>query len=221
MLPSTPRTFIGSTTFTVTGMTCAHCQRAVTDGDHRRRRCRVRHCRPRHRHGHRHGLPTGRPRRDRRRRRRGRLRPRPVNTARPDPLGDLTWPTPLPPGVRTPGPLTPLRYRRPPHSRPHIHLSARKFALHFAEMVVAMAVGMVVLHPVWMFVLDTVGAAGLMHNPYSGALIMATNMTVAMSAWMKFRGHRWRPIVEMGAAMYVPFLVLFVPLGLELIDKDA
>ena len=31
MLPSTPRTFIGSTTFTVTGMTCAHCQRAVSE----------------------------------------------------------------------------------------------------------------------------------------------------------------------------------------------
>ena len=31
MLPSTPRTFIGSTTFTVTGMTCAHCQRAVAE----------------------------------------------------------------------------------------------------------------------------------------------------------------------------------------------
>ena len=30
MVPSTPRTFIGSTAFTVTGMTCAHCQRAVT-----------------------------------------------------------------------------------------------------------------------------------------------------------------------------------------------
>jgi copper chaperone CopZ len=30
MMPSTPRTFIGSSTFTVTGMTCAHCQRAVT-----------------------------------------------------------------------------------------------------------------------------------------------------------------------------------------------
>ncbi len=30
MLSSTPRTFIGSTTFQVTGMTCAHCQRAVT-----------------------------------------------------------------------------------------------------------------------------------------------------------------------------------------------
>lgn len=100
-------------------------------------------------------------------------------------------------------------------------LSAKKFALHFAEMVVAMAVGMVVLHPVWMFVLDALGAAALMHNPYTGALIMATNMTVAMSGWMKFRGHRWRPIAEMGAAMYVPFLVLFVPLALELIDTGT
>jgi hypothetical protein len=99
--------------------------------------------------------------------------------------------------------------------------SAKNFTLHFAEMVVAMAVGMVVLHPVWMLVLDAVGAAGLMSNPYTGALIMATNMTVAMSAWMKVRGHRWRPIVEMGAAMYVPFLVLFVPLALGVIDTGA
>jgi copper chaperone CopZ len=30
MLDSTPRTFIGATTFQVTGMTCDHCQRAVT-----------------------------------------------------------------------------------------------------------------------------------------------------------------------------------------------
>jgi copper chaperone CopZ len=31
MLTDTPRTFLGSTTFAVTGMTCAHCQRAVTE----------------------------------------------------------------------------------------------------------------------------------------------------------------------------------------------
>jgi copper chaperone CopZ len=31
MLSDTPRTFIGATTFTVSGMTCAHCQRAVTE----------------------------------------------------------------------------------------------------------------------------------------------------------------------------------------------
>ena len=32
MLENTPRTFIGATTFQVTGMTCGHCQRAVTEG---------------------------------------------------------------------------------------------------------------------------------------------------------------------------------------------
>ncbi len=31
MRDSTPRTFIGTTTFRVTGMTCGHCQRAVTE----------------------------------------------------------------------------------------------------------------------------------------------------------------------------------------------
>ena len=31
MFDQTPRTFIGTTTFQVTGMTCGHCQRAVTE----------------------------------------------------------------------------------------------------------------------------------------------------------------------------------------------
>ena len=105
---------------------------------------------------------------------------------------------------------------------PAMHsLSRKQFVVHFLEMVVAMAVGMVALHPVWTLVLDAVGAPGLMSNPYTGALIMATNMTVAMSGWMKVRGHRWRPIAEMGAAMYLPFLVLFVPLALGLIGESA
>ena len=30
MLNGTPHTFVGATAFQVTGMTCAHCQRAVT-----------------------------------------------------------------------------------------------------------------------------------------------------------------------------------------------
>jgi len=31
MSSTTPQTFVGSTTFQVDGMTCAHCERAVTD----------------------------------------------------------------------------------------------------------------------------------------------------------------------------------------------
>jgi hypothetical protein len=104
---------------------------------------------------------------------------------------------------------------------PQHRYSARRFVLHYLEMVVAMAVGMVALHPVWNLLLEAAGWTWLMHEPITGALIMATNMTVAMSAWMKFRGHGWRPIAEMGAAMYLPFVVLFVPMELGLITADA
>ncbi|WP_448624039.1 heavy-metal-associated domain-containing protein [Geodermatophilus sp. URMC 64] len=31
MLSNTPRAFVGTTTFQVTGMTCDHCRRAVTE----------------------------------------------------------------------------------------------------------------------------------------------------------------------------------------------
>jgi len=47
---------------------------------------------------------------------------------------------------------------------------------------------------------------------------MATDMTLAMSLWMRVRGHAWRPLAEMGAAMYVPFVVLLVPLWTGLIS---
>ena len=104
---------------------------------------------------------------------------------------------------------------------PQPRYSARRFVLHYLEMVVAMAVGMVALHPVWNFLLEAAGWTWLMHEPIPGALIMATNMTLAMSAWMKFRGHGWRPIAEMGAAMYLPFVVLFVPMELGLITAEA
>jgi copper chaperone CopZ len=35
MRNETPRTFVGTTTFTVTGMCCEHCRCAVTDAIHR------------------------------------------------------------------------------------------------------------------------------------------------------------------------------------------
>jgi hypothetical protein len=41
---------------------------------------------------------------------------------------------------------------------------------------------------------------------------MAANMTIGMSVWMRHRGHGWAPIAEMGAAMFVPFLVVLGPL---------
>ena len=43
-------------------------------------------------------------------------------------------------------------------------------------------------------------------------------MTVAMAGWMRFRGHGRPATLEMSAAMYVPFLVLFPPLWLGVLS---
>jgi hypothetical protein len=85
------------------------------------------------------------------------------------------------------------------------------FVRHYLEMVLAMAVGMVVLHPLWAVGLDALGLPGALHHAPVMATVMATDMSLGMAAWMRFRGHSWRPIVEMSATMYLPFAVFLPP----------
>jgi hypothetical protein len=82
---------------------------------------------------------------------------------------------------------------------------------HYLEMVLAMAFGMVVLHPIWPLGLDALGFPGALHHATVMAMVMATDMSLGMGAWMRFRGHTWRPIVEMSATMYLPFAVFLPP----------
>ena len=96
---------------------------------------------------------------------------------------------------------------------------ARAFTRHYLEMVIAMVVGMLALAPVWSWAVERIGATELFARPDLAALVMATDMTIAMSAWMRFRGHGWAPITEMAAAMYLPFIILFVPLWAGLITE--
>ena len=86
------------------------------------------------------------------------------------------------------------------------------FVRHYVEMVAAMVVGMVALHPVAMFAFPLLGWSAALSRPEVHVLVMATNMSVAMALWMRYRGHRWLPIAEMTGAMYLPFVVLFLPL---------
>lgn len=86
----------------------------------------------------------------------------------------------------------------------------RHFLRHFAEMTVAMLLGMLLLGPVWEVIAAGLGRSDAFGRHDVAALVMATDMTLAMSVWMRHRGHRWGPVAEMGAAMYVPFL-LFLP----------
>ncbi|MEV4319064.1 DJ-1/PfpI family protein [Actinocrispum sp. NPDC049592] len=76
-----------------------------------------------------------------------------------------------------------------------------RFLWHYAEMTIAMLLGMLLLG----MVVPKTGRFGL------DTLIMAANMTIGMSVWMAVRRHSRPRIAEMGLAMIVPFVILLVP----------
>jgi len=102
--------------------------------------------------------------------------------------------------------MTTTPYHQP--RRPHL-AGWLPFIRHYLEMVLAMAIGMVALHPLAMFAFQAVGAAQLLDNTEVMTLVMATDMAIAMGAWMAYRRHGWRDIAEMSAAMYLPFIIFF------------
>jgi len=93
--------------------------------------------------------------------------------------------------------------------------STRRFARHYAEMLVAMFGGMIVLG---MPAVAALGAAGMSRtelrsdHPTLLLLGMGVVMTVPMVAWMRHRGHSWRPSLEMAASMLLPTLGVLVVL---------
>jgi hypothetical protein len=107
---------------------------------------------------------------------------------------------------------TPTTRRRP---------ALRRLVRHYLEIVVAAVAGMMLLGPAESVLLNPLGWAGLLAHPETYTLVMATNMTVAMAAWMRFRGHGWATIAEMAVAMYAPFVMLFPPLWLGMLSATG
>jgi len=91
-----------------------------------------------------------------------------------------------------------------------LHTPTAHFIRHYAEMVIAMLLGMLPLHV----------ASWNPEQPELLLLGMATAMTIPMVAWMRHRGHGWRPCWEMSAAMYVP-TVAALALGWTGVLDDA
>lgn len=95
------------------------------------------------------------------------------------------------------------------------------FVRHYLEMVVAMVVGMIALGPLWSLAGGALGWSAFLDLPEPMVLVMATNMSIAMCAWMRYRAHGWPATLEMAAAMYLPFVVLFPPLWLGVLSTDG
>ncbi|GAB2756563.1 hypothetical protein [Amycolatopsis magusensis] len=88
-----------------------------------------------------------------------------------------------------------------------------RFVGHYVEMIVAMLVGMMALGPLW--------PEAWVARADVGALVMATDMTVAMALWMAVRRHSWPRIAEMSAVMFLPFAALLVPYWFGLLSGSA
>src|SRR3954469_1029124 len=87
-------------------------------------------------------------------------------------------------------------HRTPDHSRDQAPAPTATawgaFARHYVEMLITMVVGMMVLHPLWAVALEALGLPGALHDATVMALVMATDMSLGMGAWMRYRGHSWR-----------------------------
>ena len=98
------------------------------------------------------------------------------------------------------------------------------FIRHYIEMVVVMFVGMIVLGLPGEAALKALGSGTSELRDSAPAVVflgMATTMTIPMVAWMRYRGHRWQPTLEMAASMVIPTLVAIAVLALGAMSFGA
>jgi flagellar biosynthetic protein FliP len=110
---------------------------------------------------------------------------------------------------------------RPSERRYALSASTRHFVRHYAEMVVAMFAGMVVLGAPAGLVLRAMGTSwSALHTdaPALMLLVMAATMTVPMVGWMRYRGHGWQANAEMSASMVLPTVAVIALLWAGLVQ---
>lgn len=98
---------------------------------------------------------------------------------------------------------------------------AWNFVRHLLEMVLAMAVGMMLLGGLVSLVELALGQPEAFDLTSVEALVMTVNMTIGMGLWMRRRGHSLAHIAEMAGAMFVPLAVLTYPFWAGLITEGA
>ena len=91
--------------------------------------------------------------------------------------------------------------------------STRRFFLHYVEMVAAMFVGMFALSKPADLLFGAAGVSTSSQHPAMMLFSMGVTMTVPMVAWMRFRGHAWRPTSEMAASMLIPTFAAMALVG--------
>ena len=98
------------------------------------------------------------------------------------------------------------------------------FIRHYIEMVVVMFAGMIVLGLPAEAALRPLGTSTSRLGDTAPAVVflgMAAAMTIPMVAWMRYRGHRWQPTLEMAASMVIPTLAAIALLAAGVLGFGA
>ncbi|HEX6581904.1 MAG TPA: nitroreductase family deazaflavin-dependent oxidoreductase [Actinomycetota bacterium] len=106
--------------------------------------------------------------------------------------------------------------RRSVHDR-----SRRWFWRHFAEMVVAMLLSMAIFGAAVSGIFALLGHGNLLHYGALRGFLMTIYMVVGMGLWMRHRRHGWASVLEMSAAMIVPYVLLVGPFAAGLLAKGT
>ena len=86
----------------------------------------------------------------------------------------------------------------------------KRFARHFAEMLLAMFAGMLVLGGLSMLAFSVFGSSLMDQSGGLRVTLMGFDMTVPMVLWMRYRGHDWARSAEMAGSMIVPTAITAV-----------
>ncbi len=102
--------------------------------------------------------------------------------------------------------------------------ATRNFVRHYGEMLIAMFLGMAIFALPADAALLAMGTSSAEFSEDAPALMliaMAFAMTVPMVAWMRYRGHGWRPSMEMAASMIIPTLAVLALLAAGLVEDSS
>jgi hypothetical protein len=97
----------------------------------------------------------------------------------------------------------------------------RSFWWHFLEMVAVMVLSMVVFGAAVSGVFALFGHGNLLHYAALRGALMTASMVLGMGLWMRFRHHGWATVLEMSAAMTLPYVVLVGPSAIGLVGDGA
>lgn len=96
------------------------------------------------------------------------------------------------------------------------------FLWHFLEMCLVMCMGGIMINVLFFGLAARLGFPNLFEKfPQFSLLLVGVNLSIPMIAWMRFRGHEWRPTLEMASTSIILPVVLIGATWLSLIPESS